>query len=106
MAVSRPRLDGRVLRALAHADLDELLAAQREGAEAWLLLIFARPPTRVPPEQMRERWSSKIDDANQLCAASGTAAALRAAALGRVWLADSAETYTDSVCACRCLSAV
>ena len=51
-----------VLRPLVHADLDDLLVVQREGAIAGLGHIFPQEANPFPVERIRERWAREIDD--------------------------------------------
>lgn len=51
-----------VLRRMRHADLDELVAVQREGAVAGLATIFPQDDYPFPTVDVRARWAREIDD--------------------------------------------
>jgi RimJ/RimL family protein N-acetyltransferase len=56
-----------VLEALREADLDDLVAVQREGAVKGLGHIFPQNTHPFPTDRVRERWAAEISDPRVDC---------------------------------------
>lgn len=57
----------RVLRPLAHDDLDELLEVQREGGVVGLGHLFPQDTHPFPTARVRARWARELDDPQVDC---------------------------------------